>query len=82
MTPDPSKHNTDPDYMHVLVARIDRSQSWIAAHSGISRRRIQYLLAGVREMDGQMRPVALTYPEQFVLEVLADASENLRKDLR
>lgn len=81
MTPDPSKHNTDPSYMHTLAARINRPRSWIAAHSGISRRRIHYLLTGEREMDGRVRPVVMTYPEQFVLEVLAEASENLRKDL-
>ena len=82
MVPDPSSHNTDPVYLRELVARIDRSQSWIAAHSGISRRRLQYLIAGGREVDGQMRPVALTYPEQYVLEALADASEKLRKEIK
>ena len=83
MIPDPSTHNKTPEYVADLLARIGRSQTWIAENVGISRRRLQYLLIGTREIvvDGvqKTKPVELTYPEQFALECLAAAGERFPK---
>lgn len=67
---DPKKHDTSLDYFKSLVQRIGLSYDWIAEHSGISRRRLQYLSAGFRLVAGEYRPVVLSYPEQFALETL------------
>lgn len=74
--PDREKtHRTDPEYMRDLMARIGKPQMWVADRTGISRRRIQYLLVGTKEFAGETQEVKLTYPEQFILEALADAGE-------
>lgn len=75
MLPTPSELNTDPDFFRALCARIGQSQQWIAENSGISRRRIQYLAAGSRIINGVSQPVKLSYAEQFTLECLAEAAE-------
>ena len=75
MLPTPTAYNKSPEYARELVARIGRPQTWIADNSGISRRRLQYIIAGSREVDGELRSVSLTYPEQFTLECLANAAE-------
>lgn len=75
MMPDPSTHNPSPEYARELVARIGQSQAWIAAHSGISKRRLQYILAGTRTINDYARDVSLTYPEQYTLEALAAAGQ-------
>ena len=66
-------------YMRDLMERIGKTQLWVAAQTGISRRRIQYLLVGSKEFSGESQPVSLTYPEQFALECLADAGDVFNK---
>lgn len=78
MLPKPSDLNTDPEFFKELCARTGQSQQWIADNSGISRRRIQYLAAGHRVIDGKPQPVKLSYPEQFCIECLAEASERFK----
>jgi hypothetical protein len=75
MLPTPSNHNTSPEYFKSLCDRIGQSQEWIAQNSGISRRRIQYLAAGYRMINGERKDVEITYPEQFSLETLAEAGD-------
>jgi transcriptional regulator with XRE-family HTH domain len=58
--------------MRELMAQIGLNQHVVADLTGISRRRIQYLLAGSRTFLGQVQTVILTYPEQFILECLAE----------
>lgn len=70
---DASLHNPSPDYAAELIHSIGKSQSWIARKTGISRRRIVYLLQGERTDNGITRPVCMTYPEQYILESLAAA---------
>lgn len=72
-------HRTDPEYMRELMARIGKPQTWVADRTGISRRRIQYLLVGTKEFAGEIQQVKLTYPEQYILEALADAGEAFKK---
>ncbi|MEX3933289.1 hypothetical protein AB4Y32_16050 [Paraburkholderia phymatum] len=61
-----------------LVKRIDKSQYWIACTIGISERRLRYLLAGSREVDGKTVAVTMTYAEQYALQDLARAAEIMR----
>ena len=79
MLPTPENHNTDLEYFKSLCERIAQSQEWIAQNSGISRRRIQYLAAGFRTINGESKDVQLTYPEQFALETLAEAGDRFSK---
>lgn len=78
MTPNANLHAPHPATVRNLVARIDKSQQWIANRIGISERRLRYLIAGTREIDGKQTDVVLTYPEQFALEELASAAEVMR----
>lgn len=71
--PDREKnHRTDTQYMRELMEKINKSQVWVADKTGISRRRIQYLLVGTKEFAGEIQDVKLTYCEQFILEALAE----------
>lgn len=79
MIPDPKAYKPEPSYVRELIDRIGRSQQWIADNCGISKRRIQYLLVGTREVDGEVRKVTMSYPEQFTLEALAQAGERFPK---
>jgi hypothetical protein len=72
MLPNPSTLDQSPEFFNALCARIGKSQYWIADHSGISRRRILYLAAGSRVINGEQKAVKLSFPEQFILEYLAD----------
>lgn len=76
MIPNREQHH-DPTVQHMraLKARINMPIEWIADRTGISRRRIQYLLAGQRTQDGVLQEMKMTYPEQFVLESLAEVSD-------
>lgn len=78
MVPNAKNHNTDPAYVKTLLDRIGESQTWISARSGISRRRLQYLLVGRREQNGFEKEVTVTYPEQWTLECLAAAGDVFR----
>jgi hypothetical protein len=80
MTPDARKHQESPEYVRELVERIGKSQRWIAERIGISERRLRYLIAGTRDVDGKPVDVKLAYPEQFALECLANAAEVMRLD--
>jgi hypothetical protein len=80
MTPDADNHSPTPETVRSLVERIGKSQFWIAATIGISERRLRYLIAGSRELEGKTVEVAVTYPEQFALECLARAAEVLNKE--
>lgn len=72
-------HRTDPEYMREIMSRIGRPQVWVADRTGISRRRIQYLLVGTKEFAGEIQTVKLTYSEQFILEALAEAGDAFTK---
>ena len=65
--------------MRGLMARIGKPQIWVADQTGISRRRIQYLLVGSKIFAGETQAVSLTYPEQFSLECLAEAGDVFNK---
>lgn len=78
MTPNANLHAPHPETVRNLVKRIDKSQQWIANRIGISERRLRYLMAGTREVDGKETAVLLTYPEQYALEDLARAAEIMR----
>ena len=67
------------DHMRSLMARIGKTQLWVADQTGISRRRIQYLLVGSKTFAGEVQAVSLTYPEQYALERLADAGDVFNK---
>ena len=67
------------DLMRSLMARIGKTQLWVADQTGISRRRIQYLLVGSKTFAGEMQTVSLTYPEQYALERLAEAGDVFNK---
>ncbi|WP_152613933.1 hypothetical protein [Burkholderia pseudomallei] len=71
MIPNSNDHQVSPDYVRELVQRIGKPQRWIADRVGISERRLRYLIAGSREVDGKMVDVKLSYPEQFALECLS-----------
>lgn len=71
-----TQHKPTPEYMRELMSRIGKTQIWISDRTGISRRRIQYLLIGSKDFNGELQEVKLTYPEQFILEALAASSEN------
>ena len=80
MTPDSDNHAPKPETVRALVERIGKSQFWIAATIGISERRLRYLIAGSREVDGKTVEVLVTYPEQFALECLALSAEAIAKE--
>lgn len=80
----PNRENHIPpeksaSYMRELMARIGRPQVWVADRTGISRRRLQYLLVGSKDFAGTVQEVKLTYPEQYLLECLAEAGEAFPK---
>ncbi|HMW19235.1 MAG TPA: hypothetical protein PJ981_15705 [Accumulibacter sp.] len=82
MIPNREKHISKEEsaaYMRELMARIGRPQVWVADRTGISRRRIQYLLVGSKDFAGETQSVHLTYPEQHILECLAAAGEAFPK---
>jgi DNA-binding transcriptional regulator LsrR (DeoR family) len=80
MTPDARNHREAPELVRQLVERIGKSQRWIAERVGISERRLRYLIAGTRDVEGKKVDVTTTYPEQFALECLAQAAEVMRLD--
>lgn len=81
MTPNcPDPYAPTPDDVRALIKRIDKSQRWIAETIGISERRLRYLIAGSREVDGKPVEVLMSYPEQFALECLALAADALQKE--
>ena len=75
MLPDATKQNQSPEYIRDLIERIGKSQRWIYDVTGISERRLRYLIAGERTLNGVTAPVLADYPEQYILEVLADAAK-------
>jgi hypothetical protein len=77
MIPNARNLKTDPMEFAILRDQIGKPQHWVATRSGISKRRIQYLAAGERLSGEVMVPVRMSYPEQFVLECLAEAAVNL-----
>lgn len=79
MLPNPQNYNDAPEFARDLIKRIGRSQVWIADNSGISRRRLQYIVAGFRDVDGERRTVSMSYPEQYLLECLAESGERFNK---
>ena len=74
MIPNPNQHQPTKAYFLHLRGRINASTRWIAVNSGISQRRLDYLAVG--ERDGG-KPVVMSYPEQFVLEALAEHAERI-----
>ncbi|SDR37525.1 hypothetical protein SAMN05443245_5235 [Paraburkholderia fungorum] len=80
MTPNSDNYDPTPEAVRALVDRIGKSQFWIATTIGISERRLRYLIAGSREVEGKETDVKITYPEQFALECLAQAAETLNQD--
>jgi hypothetical protein len=71
MVPNSEGRQESSDYVRALIEQIGQSQRWIAERIGISERRLRYLIAGSREIDGKVVDVKLSYPEQFALECLA-----------
>jgi hypothetical protein len=71
MIPNSTDSQASPYYVRELVQRIGKPQRWIADRVGISERRLRYLIAGSREVDGKIVDVKLSYPEQFALECLS-----------
>lgn len=65
--------------MRDLMARIGKTQHCVADMTGISRRRIQYLLVGSKTFAGEVQAVSLTCCEQFALECLAEAGDVFNK---
>ena len=72
MRPDPDTLDQSPEYFRELVERIGRGMIWISRNSGISRRRLLYLQVGERTVGGVVQPVRISYPEMYILQVLAD----------
>jgi len=58
----------------LLIESIKKSQRWIAERTGISERRLRYLLAGGRHVEGKWVETQLSYPERYVLEILSEAA--------
>ncbi len=80
MTPNcPKNFESTPEIARALAERIGKSQRWIAERIGISERRVRYLIAGSRDVEGKQVAVTLTYTEQFALECLASAAEAMRQ---
>lgn len=81
--PNRKLHHVTPEksaaYMRDLMARIGKTQHWVADMTDISRRRIQYLLVGSKTFAGEVQAVSLTYTEQFALECLAEAGDVFNK---
>lgn len=77
--PNADRHIPKPELVRALVMAIGRSQRWIAERIGISERRLRYLVAGSRDVEGKTVAVTLTYAEQFALECLASAAEAMRQ---
>lgn len=65
--------------MRDMMTRIGKPQIWVADQTGISRRRLQYLLVGSKIFAGETQAVSLTYPEQHILECLAEAGDVFNK---
>ena len=72
MRPDPDTLDQSPEYFLELVERIGRGTVWISRNSGISRRRLLYLSKGERTVNSVVQPVHMSYPEQWIIECLAD----------
>lgn len=80
MTPDcPENFSPTTEQARTLVARIGKSQRWIAERLGIGERHLRYVLNGTREVNGKTVPVLMTYLEQYALEELALAMEVSRR---
>lgn len=81
MTPNcPKNFSPTPEQARDLVARIGKSQRWIAERLGIGERHLRYLLNGTREVNGKTLPVLMTYLEQYALEALALAAETMAQE--
>lgn len=83
-TPNAANYSPTPETVRQLVKRIGRPQTWIARQTGISRRRLIYLLKGERVNrnaagEPYTKAVTLTYPEQFCMEALAASVEAARQ---
>lgn len=81
MKPDRSTHYVlpvdSPAYTRELMEKINLSQYDVADKTGISRRRIQYLLVGTRIFLDEKQRVSLTYPEQYILESLSRGAKKV-----
>ena len=75
MLPDATKQNQSPEYIRGVIESIGKSQRWIFDVTGISERRLRFLMAGERTLNGERVPVLADYAEQYILEVLADAAK-------
>lgn len=77
----PDNQNTDhtqADFAQ-LMTDIGKSQRWIAERTGISERRLRYLMAGGRLVGTEFIPTAMSYPEFHLLQELAQAAMTMRK---
>lgn len=81
MKPDRSLNHVlpvdSPNFMQDVMHKIGLSQYEVAHKTGISRRRIQYLLVGTRIFLDENQVVALTYPEQYILESLSQGAKKI-----
>lgn len=81
MTPDcPKNFEATPEECRELVARIGKSQRWVGERIGIGDRKMRYLIAGSRDVNGKQVPVTLTYAEYFALQCLASAAEAMGRE--
>ena len=78
--PNPNELSKDAGFAASLINSIGMSQAWLAAKSGISKRRIQYLITGHRvDNAGKTISVLLSYPEQYILQIIADMAHAMAK---
>jgi hypothetical protein len=70
--PDSLLLKNSPADFALLVSRIGLPFPAIARRCGISRRRLEYLQVGERVQGDVVTKLLMTYPEQFILEALAN----------
>lgn len=78
--PDRDNLKATPAYLNELLARIEMPVITVSNRTGITHRRLQYLVNGSRVVKGVTEPVLLSYPEQYTLEALAEFQESQKSD--
>lgn len=73
-------HRTSTEHARQLIEAVGKSVPWIARRTGISERKLRYIMAGSRvdQRAGKV-DVTLRYTEQFTLEFLAAAVQATRE---
>jgi hypothetical protein len=69
-------HRTSTEHARELIEAVGKSVPWIARKTGISERKLRYIMAGSRiDARAGKIDVTLRYTEQFTLEHLAAATQ-------